>query len=303
MSLLHTFEFANKRFAAPRAWLKGPISKGRMAGLLLAGGCVNGLVAQAEGNWRIEGAGAILQFFGFGFFVPFSIFVGVRLLATSGDALPNRALGGAAFLFALLVLAPSSLIAWASVALYAAWISIQVSARPRAGALIFLGLALVMIWTSAGIKAVMDQVTGFDAWIIQHTLTWLSYEIERNGNLLTSSTGHNIVILMDCATLKRLPLGLLSCISAMLLTGRILPFKQLLLSLACVAVALVCFNAVRLTLLSLSPEAYALVHGDTGKSIYDAIETLLVIWAGLYLGENRRAKSLVSPDRASEVAR
>ena len=266
---------------------KIPLTRGLFAGLLLAGGCINGLVAQAEGNWRIEGAGTILQFFGFGFFVPFSIYVGVRLVALAGNDLPKRALGMAALLFSLIVLAPSSLVAWAATFIFAGWIAFNTHGRARSGALIFMGLALVVIWTSVLIKAVMDRVTSLDAWIVQHILALLDIHLERDGNLLISSTGHNIVILMDCATLKRLPLGLLSCVSASLLTGYVVPRNRLFVALGAVGASLVAMNAVRLSLLSLSPHLYELVHGDIGKSIYDAIETLFVIYAGLYLGETR----------------
>ena len=268
----------------------GSVGRGRLAGLLLAGGCLNGLVAQAEGNWRVEGADTILQFFGFGFFVPFSIYVGMTLMSSA--RVPPRATGIAALLFALPVLAPSSLVAWVAVAVYAVFVAVQVPPASRFGPVIFFGLALVMIWTSAGIKAVMDLVTGFDAVLVQQALAMIGISVVRSGNLLTSPIGHDIVILMDCATLKRLPLGLLSCVSASLLTGRILPLKPLCIALFAVALALTTMNTLRLTLLSTSPEAYAIVHGTLGKSVYDAIETLFVICAGLALGESRLARPL-----------
>ena len=264
---------------------KIPLTRGLLVGLLLAGGCINGLVAQAEGNWRIEGAGTILQFFGFGFFVPFSIYVGVRLIATAGEDLRERALGMAALLFTAAVVAPSSLVAWVSTLVYAGWIAINTRDRARSGALIFMGLSLVVIWTSVVIKAVLDPVTAIDAWMVEHILNALDFGIERQGNLLISPSGHNVVILMDCATLKRLPLGLLSCVSASLLTGYVVPTRRLMVALAAVGLALVAMNAVRLSLLSLSPRAYDLVHGDIGKSVYDAIETLFVVTTGLLLGE------------------
>ena len=264
---------------------KIPLTRGLLAGLLLAGGCINGLVAQAEGNWRIEGAGTILQFFGFGFFVPFSIYVGVRLIATADDNLPKNALGMAALLFTAAVVAPSSLVAWVSTLVYAGWIAINTRDRARSGALIFMGLSLVVIWTSVVIKAVLDPVTAIDAWMVEHILNAMDFGIERQGNLLISPSGHNVVILMDCATLKRLPLGLLSCVSASLLTGYVVPTRRLIAALAAVGLALVAMNAVRLSLLSLSPQAYDLVHGDIGKSVYDAIETLFVVTTGLLFGE------------------
>lgn len=268
------------------------LTRGAVAALLLVGGCLNGMISQAESNWRTEGAVTLMQFFGFGFFVPFSIYVAMKLVNEAGDLLPRRALGLAALVYGVLILAPSSLVSWLSVAAFAAWIAVHAPLKPRIGALLFLALALVMIWTSAGVKLFIDRVTAFDAWILQHMLMMLSFDIERNGNLVTAASGHNVVILLDCATLKRLPLGLLSCFSASLLSGRLMPARPLLGSLALLALGLTALNAVRLTLLSLSPHAYELIHGDIGKSLYDAIETLVVIWIGFSLGESRLARPL-----------
>lgn len=276
------------------SWLRFPrftLDRGRLAGLLVAGGCINGLVAQAEGNWRIEGAGTILAFFGFGFFVPFSIWVAVKLIARAGDDLARGALGAAALVYAAAVLAPSSLVAWGATLAYSGYLAIRLSGQPRWGALIVFGLSAVMIWTSAVIKAVSLQVTAFDARIVAEVFHLIGWQITRDGNLLTTPSGHNVLILMDCATLKRLPLGLLSCVSASLLTGNLIPARRLAASLALVALALTAMNAVRLTLLTLSPEAYAIVHGDIGKSVYDALETLFVVWIGLFLGERLGAPS------------
>ena len=275
------------------------LTSGAMAALLLAGGCLNGMIAQAESNWRIEGAVTLIQFFGFGFFVPFSIYVAMKLLNDGGDALPPRSLGLAALIYAATVLVPSSLVSWLSVALFATWIAWHAPLKPRIGALLFLALALVMIWTSAGVKLFIDRVTAFDAWMLQHLLMLLSFDIQRNGNLVTAASGHNVVILLDCATLKRLPLGLLSCFSASLLAGRLMPARPLLLSLSLLALGLTLLNAVRLTLLSLSPQAYDLIHGDVGKSLYDALETLIVIWIGFSLGEHRLSRPLPALERVA----
>jgi len=279
--------------ASAKRWQAPTLTRGLVAGLLLAGGAVNGLVAQAEGNWRIEGAGTILAFFGFGFFVPFSIWVAVKLIASAGNAVPRGAVGLVAILYALAVLAPSSLVAWGAVLLYAAVLACFTRGGPRWGALIFVCLAGVVIWTSAAIKAVSLQVTAFDAAIVEQILHALGRAVTRQGNLLTEPSGHDVLILMDCATLKRLPLALLSCVSASLLSGNLPQPRRLARWLPLIALGLVAMNAVRLTLLSLSPAAYDLVHGDVGKSIYDALETLVVIWAGLLMGERG------GPDRPS----
>ena len=246
--------------------------------LLLAGGCLNGLLVRISEAWQMHGLESPLM--GISPFEILAIVIGARAILASGPAVsalapwPELALGAA-------MLAPSSAVAWVAVAAYALLGAAQSQGERRAGFLLFLALAACSIWSSVLLKALAGPVAALDARAVWGILTWFRNDMVLTGNVVGVPTGHNLIILTACTSASVMPKALLGVAALTMLAGG-RSARRLGLATAGVAAVCIAINLLRLTLMASSGDLYALVHGPIGANVFDAAQMLAAAGFGLW---------------------
>lgn len=254
------------------------IDAGAVTALLLVGGCLNGLAFRIIAAWKTDGAEAALGLFDVS---PIEILVMViagRLMLAGGDRLSPATTRGAALLFALPVLWPSSSAAWICVGLYAAFIAASSSAAARFAALLFAGLAAHALWSSLGEPIAGNIILPLDAAAVGGVLSLVRSGVAQLGNVVGDMDGHRIVVLVGCSSVHALPLALLGW-AALSLEGRASLPAGAWREAALLAAFLVVFNLGRLAIMAWSAEAYTLAHGLWGGLAFDTVSTLAILAA------------------------
>ena len=188
-------------------------------------------------------------------------------------------------LFAATALMPSSAIAALGLVLFGGWMALRSFGPARFGAGCIAGLGVCALWASVGQRVLSTPLLAADAAAAQWLLGWFVPGVLRDGNVLTTLTGHRVVILLACATSTALPVILLASTAIALRDARRLTARWAG-SMALMGATFSCLNIIRLAWLSNSPGAYALVHGPLGQNVFDALQIVLVL-AAARLGHGR----------------
>lgn len=255
-------------------------SAGTSAGLervipaaLLAGGALNGFAARVADAWSADGLAWPLP--GLGPIELVCIAVAAHLVARAvAGRGPN--LGVAELAFLALLLVPSSSVSWAATAGYAVVVAARTSGESRAGALLFLALAAVALWSSNGLKLLAVPVTSAEAWLTGQVIGLVRDDVVQAGNVVGVPGGHSLVILAACSALDGLPRVLIGAAAIALGLGGWTARRLALSCLAC-AVVYLCLNEGRLVLMAWSVPFYEMVHGPTGAGVFDLLQSLMAL--------------------------
>ena len=258
---------------------------GRVASLLLAGGTINGLVYRIVEEWKGGGSEGFLEFFDVSPFELLVAGVGIRLLWDAGPLL-GKAGGAAAALYMLLMLWPSSLVAWLLVTAFAAGMAYGFRGPARTGAILFAALGVWEVWTAVLEPIAARSLLPLDAGVVAALLSLLRDSVIQNGNVVGAAAGHRIVIIAGCSTAHILPLATLGAAALVLIRGERMGFAAIA-GIAGLAVALAAMNLFRLTLMAWSADVYHVVHSPTGAMVFDTLTCLLIVSAALAIPTRR----------------
>jgi Transmembrane exosortase (Exosortase_EpsH) len=274
----------NSVFAIPSS-KSSSLSSLHISSLLMLCGCINGLIANIAHSWNEQGLNSASSLFGVGFYFPAIICIAFTRMYYCNQAIEkmtNITLGFSALYF-ISVLAPSSLVSWLAVGLYGSVLTFQHKKDARIGAILFVALAICAIWTNFGFKAFVVQLTNLDALLIQHILKLMGYAVERSQNVLTQTSGFSVIILADCSTWKGLPLEILSFIAVCLFGGASLQSRRIWIAVILMVPLMIILNLIRLSLISLSPDLHATIHGDIGRSIFDVARVAVIFATAIFI--------------------
>lgn len=221
-----------------------------------------------------------------GLTAPFTLFLICLCLAERSDAVepPSRSvmLG-----FAMLTLAPSSLIATLGMAGYALILALRSKAPARFAAACAVGLALATLWSGLGRNLLAAPLLSVDAIAVAALLSWAGEAVTRSGNIIRLENDHAIIIFADCATaFLLLPALVMSAALGLRDATRI--SARFIAAMGGLCLALIAANLLRLCLLASSSEAYEIGHGAVGQNLFDALLISLAAGAAL-IGREQRA--------------
>ena len=182
-------------------------------------------------------------------------------------------------LLAVGALVPSSLAAWTALFAVSA-IGIVFDATRRLSHQLPLALAVTQLWKAVGFKVLASPVVEAEAAILGAALHLIGFNAQVVGNVIHITPEHSLILLAGCSALSDLGVILLGWTAVFMLVrpGLQVPVWRL----AVVGGATVVLNILRLVLMSLNQDWYALVHNGIGASLYDALLCGLVISAGLF---------------------
>ena len=188
-----------------------------------------------------------------------------------------REVGAPHIISGLALLAPSGGLSWIALGAFASWRFMFTQGNARIGFALFAALALSQVWMSIGFKILGGYLLPLDAQLAAQTLAVLGFPTQVVGNVVQVSGGNNIVVLITCASLHRMPLALIAAIAlAVTAPGARATLRQLSLIGALAMLGYAALNLVRLVLMGWSAEHYAFMHDGHGASLYDAAQTMLV---------------------------
>jgi hypothetical protein len=124
-----------------------------------------------------------------------------------------REVGAPHIIAGLALLAPSGGLAWIALGAFASWRFMFTQGQARIGFALFAVLALSEVWMSIGFKVLGGYLLPLDAQLAAQTLALLGFPTQVVGNVVQVSGGNNIVVLITCASLHRMPLALLAAIA------------------------------------------------------------------------------------------
>ena len=172
--------------------------------------------------------------------------------------------------FALLTLVPSSMVATLGMAGVALSLAVQGRGPVRFAAACLVALALTTLWSGVGRALLAEPLLALDAIAVEALLAWAGQTPTRSGNIIRLGDGHAIIIFADCATAFLLfPALTLSAALGSRDATRLT--RRFAFALASLCLALIAANLLRLCLLAISAEAYAIGHGPLGQNLFDAL--------------------------------
>lgn len=254
------------------------VSGGAVASWLLIGGALNGLAFQVITFQKEQDQTASLSLFGLSPFVLVAMEVGRRLL-TSHDAdvaiyKPQIMI----WCFGLLMLWPSSLLAWCLVGALGLSIGLSSKGLGRAGALLFSALALTEIWRTVGERLLAPLILSLDAKIVQQVLSVSRDCVEQSGNVVGECGGHQIIVLAGCGSTHILPQAVLGW-AALCLNQRGDFGRYAIFDAVGLCAILISLSVLRLSAMAWSLDVYKLVHGEYGSLVFDTIATSFIFLA------------------------
>jgi hypothetical protein len=257
----------------------------RLPAILLIGGCLNGFAVRIIETLTTDGLNSLTL--GLSPFELIALLVAAKLGLKPGTLPAGPVRLGWCEIAALVVLVlPSSAASWAAVALYAV-VHLVRSAHggslgndrdQQTAALLFLALALCALWSSVALKALAGPVTSAEAFIVGQLVALVRPDIVQSGNVIGNPATHSLILMTACTTANGLPVALLALVAVTCLLGggsQRLPRAAISLALFYAVT-----NIVRLAIMSLSGDAYALAHGPIGANIFDGLQTLAVLVLG-----------------------
>ena len=234
--------------------------------IVLLACCVNGFVERMVADARSPSPTMLLGLSPFELLI---IFVAIRELRKT-SALDSARL--AHFLTAGCLLIPSGAVAWVALGAFALWLAARAPANERFGPLLFIGLAVGELWVTVGFKLFATELLAIDAAITAMALNLIGFSASVDGNVVNVPGGADLLVLVSCATLHRMPLAIVSAI-ALAGPARLAVHAEIALLTLIGAGAL---NAARLVGMGVSPEWYEFLHNGAGASLYDAAQTILI---------------------------
>lgn len=255
------------------------MTRAPLAAGVLAVAALNGLAPQAAESLRDQGLGEALGgLFGLDIAVVAACIVGLTLIASGGRGGQRRATVGdwaVAGLAALVLLAPHPAAGWAAALVLGGWGVLawrgawRGAPSLRAGAAVFLVLGLYDLLAGRILSnALGPWMTTGDATLAAGILGLLGQDVARQGNVITTGAGHDLVIIGLCTTWRAFWYGFVLCFA---FTRWVRPRWQgsEVLTWGLLLVAILTLNQVRLTLFGLDLFYYEALHGDAGGTLFN----------------------------------
>jgi hypothetical protein len=197
---------------------------------------------------------------------------------------------------------PSATVSWLVLAGYGVVLCLdtRLSDLQRAGALILVVAALRDPIVSASLHLLNEPLLALDAVLAAAALAPFVDGVHAQGNLVLGADGARLVILTSCSSLANLSYALLFWFAV---SRTLLPRldRNTWFAAAAIAAALVALNVARLALMAASDSAYALIHGATGRLLFEAL--MLLLLTGFTLLGVRHALAKHPRGRAAVAAR
>lgn len=127
-----------------------------------------------------------------------------------------------------------------------------------------------------------EPLLTLDAYASSILLNALGKPVEREGNIMSATADHALLIMSGCSSFTNLSLALLAWAS--ILVGFSTPTWRLLLTGgAILGTAVVFLNTIRLSLMALSVDSYRIVHDAWGADVFLLLTSCLIV-ASVYTG-------------------
>jgi len=243
---------------------------------ILVGGALNGAAVHMADHLQPGAAGSM--FFGLS---PFALIVAgtaALRLVDHRDSLNGvfSAVGlGVALAACVLIMTPSSAIAWCAVAGYGVWLAVTHTGPVRIGAALFAGLALAELWASVGLRLAGPAVTATEADIVAWILAFWADGVVRVGNVVGVPDTFSLVVMSACTTADALPKALVALVAAMTFAGQP-TVRSIGANTLVLAILFAALNSLRLALMATSQAWYELGHGPVGASVFDGAIVLAI---------------------------
>jgi len=160
--------------AATQSWAGDFLPLALLAGLTINSLMVTIMTAMRNGD-------GFTFFLGLGPFQLATILIPASLLVRGTHRLPRAPWLEAPLALAALV--PNSAVAWAALALYAGFIASRSRAEQRTGALLFVGLAAISLWSAIAMNWFAGPITAFEALMVANILAFAIPEAAWAGNV------------------------------------------------------------------------------------------------------------------------
>ena len=247
-------------------------------GAMILAGIGNAVVKPAALLAAEEGiVSAAMQGFGINPVVWMAVAIGTWRVYEDGRgrATPmDVAIAGACCLGLLVPVASVSWMALGSACLLGAWV------HRKNAASIGLVIAGVAAMRDPAARALLDVFAGpvlaFDAAASTWLLTIGGQAVDRTGNIIQGADDHSLLIMTGCSSMTNISFALLAWTSVMLGFTKI-SVRYLLAGGVLLAAATVFLNAVRLSLMTLSRDAYVIVHDGWGADVFLALSTMTTV--------------------------
>ncbi len=253
---------------------------GKYAAVLLVAGCANGFAVDVAAQWHQTGVASLLSSFGVSPLAFAIVAIGALVLAREARFPDQAEIAPGAIIFCILTLIPSSFLSWVALGIFAIWLATMVKGRVRSASLLFAGLAAISVWAIIGEPRAARVILPFDAAVTAALLAALHDTVVREGNIVGTASGHQIIVLASCSAFHVLPLALLGWRAMVLFdasqAGRETN-RNLALHAFALAAILLALGYLRLVLMAWSPKTYAVAHGPWGSALFDCLLVLAVI--------------------------
>ena len=197
---------------------------------------------------------------------------------------------------------PSATASWLVLACYGLMLCFdtRLTHAQRAGALILVVTALRDPFISVALHLLNEPLLALDATLAAAALAPFVDGVHAQGNLVLGTDGARLVILTSCSSLANLSYALLFwfAVSRTLLVRLDL---HAWLAAGAIAAALVALNVARLALMAASDSGYELIHGATGRLVFEAL--MLLLLSGFTLFGVKHALAKHPRGRAAVAAR
>jgi hypothetical protein len=273
---------AEQQFAAANAGLAPPfanswpaVSRSQLMTALLILASVNGLAPRAIESVAVHG-------WDYAVFNTFNVSVIVwgawasacylAVLANDANRIRSRDIALACIVLAIVAL-PVSNLSWLSLCLLSAsvfWTSPKGSLQQRSAA-IFFAICAPMLWGPELLALAAPPLLKIDAFLVGTLMG-----TKQSGNLVTFLDGvHSMQIWPGCSSFHNISQAALAWVALSQTLGRNLGLRDVLWGgLAMTSAAAV--NLGRLSLMAVSPEYFATVHGPLGEQIAGALTIVLI---------------------------
>ena len=180
-------------------------------------------------------------------------------------------------------LVPLASISWIALGATCLLLAVVRMTSPACIGLTVTGLAAIRDPASKALLDILaEPLLALDAYASTVLLLLFGETVERDGNIMATSTDHALFIMSGCSSFTNLSLALLAWAS--ILAGFSKPSWRLLcIGGALLGVAVVFLNSVRLSLMALSGDAYRIVHDGWGADAF-LLATSIVIVTSVFAG-------------------
>ncbi len=227
--------------------------------LTLGAGCINGMSrALLEGDMNIV--------------VLIAMAVSLHMVWRA-DALPLRRIDIAISMITLIGFCiPSAMISWAVLWCYTLWHLWQRkdNAHIRAALIIMAAIAMREPIIMVLLKFFSVSVLSLDTLFVQHIVSLIGESSTRSDNLITMESGRTILILSGCSSVSNLSLILLGWLTYARMYHATWQRVDMVALISLVIMVIV-MNWTRLTALTLSSEAYRMLHSEWGFQLYQLL--------------------------------